>query len=237
MSTGGGPAPATSGSLILNAARSNMASALEQFCIVYWPPVFAFIRSQVGNREDARDLTQSFFAKLIEKHYLTMVSPSRGSFRSFLYASVRHFLSNDRDWVRAQKRGGGRKHVSLSIEDSEDWRRFEVVGALNPEREFERRWAQLVVERSLCRLRSEQDAAGNRGKYEVLKAFLTSEGDGTSIGQAAQLLGMNEPAVRMAIHRLRLWHAAALRAEVSETAATQAKVEDETRHLRSILSE
>lgn len=236
MSTGGGPAPTTSWSLILDAAQSDVASALEQFCSVYWPPVFAFIRLQVGNREDARDLTQSFFVKLIEKHYLTMVRPERGRFRSFLFASVRHFLSNERDWARAQKRGGGRRNISLSIENSEDWRPMEPADTLDPEKEFERRWALLIVERALGRLRTEQEAAGNLGKYEVLKAFLTSDGDTLSIGQAAELLEMNEPAVRMAIHRLRARYAAALRAEVSETVASPAEVEEEIRHLLAVLA-
>lgn len=228
--------PSTSWSLIMNAAQSEVAAALEQFCIVYWPPVFSFIRAQTGNREDAEDLTQSFFTKLVEKHYLAMVSPNRGRFRSFLYAAVRHFLSNERDWARAQKRGGGRKNLSLSIRDSDDWHPIDPAGGLDPEKEFERRWARLIFDRAFSRLRDQQEAAGSLDRYEVLKAFLSSEGEDLEIREAAERLGMNEPAVRMAIHRLRARFAAALRAEVSETLASPSEVDDEIRHLLAILS-
>ena len=144
--------------------------ALEKLCRTYWPPLYAFIRREGHNHADAQDLTQAFFAHLLERDFLTRLEDQRGKFRSFLLAFLKHFLSDQRDRARAQKRGGAMTLISLDEFAAEDGYPLEPADRLTPDQVFERRWAQTVMAQALARLRDEYRAKGKEALYEQLKA-------------------------------------------------------------------
>ena len=157
------------------ASTSEARQALEGLCRVYWYPVYAFVRRQGNDAEDSRDLTQAYFAELLEKGYLHDYDPQRGRFRVFLMASVRHFLSKERDKALAWKRGGRADVVSLDAQEVDGRYRHEPVDRLTPEQIFERRWALTVLERALARLRREQEDLDRGREFARLEGFLTGE--------------------------------------------------------------
>src|SRR5262249_51370869 len=177
--------------------------ALAALCATYWYPLYAFIRHQGYDASQAEDLTQEFFARLLEKDFLGVVDPEKGKFRSFLRACVRHFLANERDKPRAQKRGGGRPVLSLDFPDAEHRYRREPCDLLTPERLFERQWALTLLDQVLARLRDEWHQNGRDRLFEAIKVFLTGEGGTSSYDQVARALGMTAGAVKVAVHRLR----------------------------------
>ncbi len=209
--------------------------ALESLCQTYWQPLYAYIRHQGYGPEEARDLTQGFFAELLEKDLLADVDPERGRFRSYLLASLRHFLSHARDRDRALKRGGGARTISLDVEAGEAGYEARPVDATTPEEVFERRWATTVLERAMDRLR--QEAHGSRGEshFDRLKVYLTSEDAQLPYREVARDLGMTEGAVAAAVGRLRRRFGRYLRAEVAEIVADPASVDDELRHLLAVV--
>ena len=200
-------------------------------CETYWPPVYAFIRRRGLAPADAEDLTQSYFARFFEKDYLRDFRPEAGRFRTFLLASVSHFLSNEWDRERALKRGGGTTRISLDAATAEERLRLEPVDRLTPEAIFERQWAAALLTRCLDRLRGEQSASGGKERFERLKGFLTSDGEGAETGALARELGLGESTVRVAVHRLRRRFGALLREEVANTVADPADVDGEIRFM------
>ena len=208
---------------------SRSREALATLCESYWYPVYAFVRRLGHSAADAEDLTQAFFARLLEKDFVGAADPERGRFRSFLLASVKHFLANERDRETALKRGGGAAVVSL--DDAERRYRREPSHGLTPERAFERRWALTLLERTLAALREEQERAGHAERFTRLKCFLTGEGGAPSHAEVAAELGMTEGAVKVAVHRLRRRYRELLRAEIAETIADPSAVDDELREL------
>lgn len=209
--------------------------SLEKLCRVYWLPLYAYIRRQGENPHDAQDLTQEFFARLLEKDFLASVDRTKGRFRSFLLASLKHFLSNQRVRARAQKRGGGQTPLSLDISDAETSIGFQPADEQTPEKAFERRWALTLLEQALARLRKEYSDHGRHEIFEQLKTTLT-EGRGVAYAELSARLGISEASVKMAVHRLRQRYRAVLRGEIAETVAHESEVEDELREVFRALS-
>jgi RNA polymerase sigma factor (sigma-70 family) len=203
--------------------------ALADLCRLYWYPLYAYIRRRGHDTNQAEDLTQAFFARLLEKDGLAAVTPARGRFRSFLLAACQNFLANERERANALKRGGGRV-VSLDLGDADGRYRREPDHSETPERLFERRWALTLLARVLGRLREDYEAAGKGRLFEALKGQLT--GDGTAPYAAlGEELGMTQAAVKTAVHRLRRRYGELLREEIGETVATQAEIDSEIQAL------
>jgi RNA polymerase sigma-70 factor (ECF subfamily) len=223
---------------LVRAARDASApegrEALASLCAIYWYPLYAFIRRQGHDAEQAQDLTQELFARLLEKDGLASVDQSKGRFRLFLLAACRHLLSNERDRARARKRGGGRPTLSIDAAAGEERYGREPAHGETPERLFERRWALALLGQVLARLRDEHEAAGKGPLFEGLKGHLAGEGEGT-YAEAAARLGLSEGAVKVAVHRLRQRYRELLREEIAHTVAGPAEVEDEVRALFAAL--
>ena len=196
-----------------------------------WYPLYAYARRRMPSLHDAQDLTQAFFAELLEKGYLDTADPRRGKFRSFLLTAFKHFLSRQRDAANAQKRGGGRVALALDFQAGEHRYGLEPADHTTPETLFARRWALAILEQALARLRQELDAAGKEKLFESLKGALQGEGPQQSYAQIGQELGMSEQAVKVAVYRLRRRYQELLRAEIRQTVESPEEVDDELRDL------
>jgi RNA polymerase sigma-70 factor (ECF subfamily) len=210
-------------------ATPEARAALEAFCEASWPKVLGIVRRQGYRGADAEDLTQAYFARFFEKGYVNAFRPEIGRFRTFLLASVTHFLANEWDREQAKKRGGGARHLSLDASSAEERLRLEPVDHLTPEAIFERQWTAAVLARCVERLRAEQSASGTRARFERLKSFLTGEGAPGDYAGLAPELGLSASTVRVAVHRLRRRFAEVLREEVAGTLTEPAEVEAEIR--------
>lgn len=211
------------------------SQALEQLCQTYWQPLYAYIRHQGSDPEEARDLTQGYFVELLEKDLLGDVDPDKGRFRSFLLASLRNYLSHRRDHARALKRGGGAVTMSLDAAAGERGYELRAAPEMTPEAVFEYRWAMTVMDRAVDRLRREAEASSKREQFEQLGRYLTSEGAAVSYKEVAAQMGVTESAVKNAVLRLRKRLGQCLRLEIAETVAIPEEVDDEVRHLLSIV--
>jgi len=215
-------------------------SALATLCQIYWHPVYAFIRRNGSDRDQAQDLTQAFFAVLLEKNYLGDAKQERGRFRSFLLTAVKHFLSNQRDRAQAQKRGGGRAEISLDLsidpQEAEAWYTPVAVDELTPERLFELRWAHSLLEQVMATLREEFSNAGKADHFDLLSSYL--QGDSTRIryDEFSAEMGVTTGALRTQVHRMRRRYRDLLRAQIAQTVSTPAEIEDEIRFLLTTLS-
>ncbi len=212
------------------------AEALERLCRTYWHPIYAYVRRHGKSPEDAQDLTQEFFARLLARDSLAHVAPEKGKFRSFLLVALRHFLSDQRDRAVAVKRGGGAQVLPWDVEDAEQRYLLEPVERLDAEKIYERRWAMTLLEQALDRLRQESTAAGKAELFERLRAFVAGDRDVTP-GETAAGLGLSEAAVKSAIHRLRERYRVLVREEIAHTVADPAEVEGEIRHLIAVMGE
>lgn len=211
-------------------------AALETLCRTYWYPLYAYVRRKGHGPEDAQDLTQEFFARLLAKDYLRLADRERGRFRSFLLKSLQHFLVNE--WVRGQarKRGGGEKPIPLDEALAERLYLQEPAAALPAESLYDKRWAVTLLDRALERLGADYAAAGKRGLFDQFKGLLLTEGSGEIYREKALQTGMSEGAAKVALHRLRQRFGGAVRAEIAQTVATPAEVEEELRCLLSAMS-
>jgi len=221
-------------SIVLRAGgadSSDARDALAYLCQRYWYPLYVFVRKKGIDSDRAQDLTQDFFARLIEKQVLERAAPSRGRFRAFLLASLQNFLANAWDHASAEKRGGGKPLLSLDIEAGESMLRFEPSHELTPDKIFDRAWAIRLLELVVLRLRAEFDAKGKRAEFEALQPFLAGKHADESYDRVAAELGMSPAAIRQAAHRLRKRYRELLRAEVAETVAGEDEIEDEIRGL------
>jgi RNA polymerase sigma-70 factor (ECF subfamily) len=212
------------------------AAALEKLCRAYWYPLYAYVRRRGFSEHDAQDLTQEFFARLLEKNFLAEARRERGRFRSFLLATLKHFLANE--WKRAHrlKRAGGQVFVPIQTENGETRYGAEPAHELTPERIFERRWALTLLEQAIARLREEFVASGKGAVFEQLKDFLTGDDAAPSYAEIAPRLGLSEDALKMTVSRLRKRYRELRRAAVAETVANPHEVDDELRHLRAALA-
>jgi RNA polymerase sigma factor (sigma-70 family) len=218
----------------LDAPQAN--EALEKLCRTYWYPLYAYARREGFCAADSQDLTQEFFARLLSKNYLGQVAPQKGRFRSFLLASLRHFLSDQRDRARAAKRGGGAEIFSLDAQDAENRYRLEPVDRMDAEKIFERWWAMTLLEQALMRLREESVIAGKGELFECLRDFVAGESE-ISCGEVAVELGQTESAVKSAVYRLRQRYRALVREEIAQTVADPAEVDEEIRYLITVMSQ
>lgn len=212
------------------------APALERLCRAYWYPLWAFCRRKGHTPDDASDLTQAFFLRLLERNFLGLANPERGRFRTFLLTALERFLISE--WVRGQreKRGGGRRFFSLDAEKAEARYQLERADHLTPERLFERRWVFTLLERAVDLLREECSRSGRESLFEAAKSSLTAGGGDLDHEEIAARLGMSRGAVKTAMHRLRRRYGEILRAEIAETVGDPADVDDEVRHLFAVLA-
>ena len=214
-----------------NRSTPQSDGALEQLCRTYWFPLYAYVRRRGHTKEDAEDSVQAFFARFLAKNYLEGLSAERGRFRAFLLASLKHFLINE--WKKSQrlKRGGGDAVLSLDWETADTKFQVAATNEPSPDKVFDREWALALLAKVIERLQKECEADGKAKLFEQLKIFLTAGKDGTAQAEVAKALGMEEGAVRVAIHRLRKRYRELLRAEIAQTLADDADVDEEMRAL------
>jgi DNA-directed RNA polymerase specialized sigma24 family protein len=210
--------------------------ALAVLCQKYWHPVYAFIRNCGYDREQSQDLTQGFFALLIEKNYLLDADPKRGRFRFFLLAAVKHFLANEWDRANRLKRGGGQVFVSIDLAEAEGWHTLAAVEQATPESLYERRWASSLLENVMSKLRAEFADAGKANEFDRVSMFLNRDSDSVRYDTVADQMGISAGALRMSVHRMRRRYRSLLRAEIAETVSGPDEIDDELRFLLSILS-
>jgi len=223
-------------SVVCSAAQTDSIEAreaLETLCRTYWYPVYAFVRRQGNNSHDAEDLTQEFFARLLEKNTFAAADRRRGKFRSFLLSSLKNFMTKEWQRGQAQKRGGGQILIPLA-EEAEH--RYALEAAQTPGSLFERRWALTLLERVLAALQHEFRASGKESLFDALKPALMGEGRGIPYAEIAATFSMTESAIKVAVHRLRARYRELLFAEIAHTVATPAEVEEELRHLFAAVS-
>jgi RNA polymerase sigma-70 factor (ECF subfamily) len=224
--------------IILRARDDNDTAARESLaslCASYWYPLYAFIRSRGSTSSEAEDLTQEFFFRFLERHALSRVEPAAGKFRSFLLACLKNFLANERERAQTQRRGGGRTIVSLDGAQAETRYSVEPADSLTPERLYERRWAFAVLERTMNALRREYGAEQKSELFEQLQGFLPCGHGSASRAELAAKRGVSVGAIDVAVHRLRQRFGALLRAQVAETVSAEAEIDEEIRHLISVL--
>jgi len=205
--------------------------ALEKLCRTYWLPLYGYIRRQGYGPHDAQDLTQGFFVRLLRMNSFAGVSREKGKFRTFLLAALNHFLSDERDRARADKRGGGQTIISLDETEAEQ-RYLQVPSAdLAPEKVFDRRWALTVLEQALQRLRQEYQSSGRQALFEGLSGFLSTETGTGDYEAVAPKLGMSPGSVAVAVHRLRQRYRECIRLELVHTVSSPADLDDEMNYL------
>jgi RNA polymerase sigma factor (sigma-70 family) len=224
-------------SVVLDAQSESPAAheALEKLCRIYWRPIYSFVRRQGVGPEEAEDLTQGFFAELLERKSLSAVRKEKGRLRSYLLGALKYFLADERRHAMAIKRGKGQRLIPLEELRSDDRIEMEPADPVTAERIYERRWAMTVLERVLSRLKDEFAAAGNARLFDSLKQLLPDEPGAPSQADIAAQLGMAENAVRQAFHRFRQRCQLLLREEIAHTVATPADIEDELRHLIAVI--
>jgi RNA polymerase sigma-70 factor (ECF subfamily) len=216
-------------------ASEQADAALEQLCRTYWYPLYAYVRREGRAAEEAQDLVQEFFSRLLEHNYLRLADRSRGRFRSFLLISLKHFLINE--WARAnrEKRGGGQRVLSLDEEMAESRFSAEPAIAQPADTLYDRSWAATLLDRALAALGVEFEQAGKLAMFERFKVYVVGEKNAMTYAEMARELSMSEVAVRVAVHRLRQRYAELLRNEVAQTVSTLAEVNEELRYLVSVI--
>lgn len=227
-------------SVVLTAGRTDTTrahAALETLCRTYWYPLYAYARRRGHSAEDAQDLTQEFFARLIEGPFLSAADPGRGRFRSFILTAMNHFLADEWKRVSAKKRGGGQSLISLDLAAAEE--RFDLEPAYDstPDRIFERQWALTLLDKVLDRLEQEYESAGKKDLFHALKQTLMGERDTQPYAGLAATLRVTENYVKVTVHRLRKRYRELIRSEIAQTVEGSMDVEDEIRHLFNVLSE
>jgi RNA polymerase sigma factor (sigma-70 family) len=224
-------------SVVLEAQGESPAAqeALEKLCRTYWRPIYGFVRRQGADPEQAKDLTQGFFALLLERRDFDAVRKEKGRLRSYLLTSLKHFLTNEHQRAMAIKRGEGQQLVALEQLCEDERAGFEPADTSTAEQIYERRWALALLNQVLIRLGEEYRTARNVVLFDRLKAVLTDEPDHTSQAQIANELGMTENAVNQAFHRLRKRYRELLREEIAHTVMEPREIEDELRHLVAVL--
>jgi RNA polymerase sigma-70 factor (ECF subfamily) len=222
-------------SVVLEAQGNSPAAreALEKLCRTYWRPVYSFVTRQGAGPDEAEDLTQGFFALLLERRDLNAVRREKGRLRSYLLTSLKHFLASEHRRAMTAKRGKGQQLIAL--EELSATVEMEPADPLSADRLYERRWALTLMEQVLQRLKEEYCTAGNAALFDSLKQLLPDEPGAQSRADIAMQLGMTDNALRQAFHRFRHRYQVLLREEIAHTVAIASDIEDELRHLISIL--
>ena len=205
--------------------------ALEQLCQAYWFPLYAYVRRQGNSADDAKDLTQEFFTRFLERGHFALADPERGRFRTFLLTSLKRFLNEEWRKANRQKRGGGRQFVPFDGEDAEN--RFSAAprDSLAPDLLYDRRWAEALLERVLGQLKKDYESTGRAAIYTQLQQFLWGRQAELSYAEMGERLGINEGAVKVAVHRLRQRFRELLREAVANTVEKPDQIDDELKHL------
>jgi DNA-directed RNA polymerase specialized sigma24 family protein len=230
--------PSTSWSLVVAAAANptpDSRASLANICKAYWPPVYAFVRRTGYDPDQAQDLTQAFFATMLEKNYLGEANRERGRFRTFLLAAVKHFLANEWDKEHALKRGGGQTAVAIDPLEAEEWFAPEVVEERTPETLFARGWALSLLARVMEKLRVEYSGLGKADYFDKLSPLLDGDPPAKAYDALALELAASPGALRVAVHRMRRRYRDLLRAELAETVSTPAEIDEEIRFLLAAL--
>ena len=230
--------PNTRWSVVLAAtqrASPESAAALETLCRAYWYPLYAYVRRCGQTPQDAQDLTQEFFCRLLEKHWFNLANPEKGRLRTFLIVALKNFMAKEWRRASAQRRGGGHMHLQLDTAVAES--RYAVdSSALAADETFDQQWALTLLDLTVNRLRDEFAVAGKPGDFEVLKSCLMAERGAIDYAAVARGLGLNEGAARVAVHRLRRRFREVYREEISQTLADGADLDGELRHLAAALA-
>jgi RNA polymerase sigma factor (sigma-70 family) len=217
-------------------ASPDAQAALSELCASYYAPVFAFIRRTALNEDAARDLTQEFFARLLARQGIATVDPQRGRFRSFLLGAVKHFLADIREHDHRLKRGAGQPMESIDPgTDTSPGLQLPDPNAPSPDREFDRKWALALLGRALAALAQEHEASGKADHFQALKPWLSGDTENISQAAAAARLGVNEGAVKVAIHRLRRRFREVIKSEIGQTVSDPAQVGAELHYLLEAL--
>ena len=234
---GGAAFATTHWSVVLEAQGESPVAqeALEKLCRMYWRPTFAFLRRQGISPDEAEDITQGFFAELLERRSLSAVRKEKGRLRSFLLGGLKYFLANEQRRAMAVKRGKGQRPIPLEEFRADDRIDLEPADPLTAEMIYERKWALTVLDRVLSRLKEEYIAADRAALFDSLKQLLPDEPGSPSQAEIATRLGMTENAVRQAFYRFRQRYQALLREEIAHTVATPGDIEDELRHLIAVI--
>jgi RNA polymerase sigma-70 factor (ECF subfamily) len=224
-------------SVVLEAQGESPAAqeALEKLCRVYWRPIYRFVRRQGARPEEAQDLTQGFFALLLERRDLRTVRKEKGRLRSYLLTALKHFLADERRRAMAIKRGKGERLIPLEQLRAEEQSGMEPADPLTAERIYERRWASTLLDRVLSRLEDKYRTRGNAALFDSFNQLLADEPGSPSQADIAAQLGMTENAVSQAFHRFRQSYQSLLREEIAHTVATPSDIEDELRYLIAVI--
>lgn len=225
-------------SLVLNAAGGDGPAAdhaLETLCRAYWPAIHCYVRRRIPDPEQARDLTQEFFARLLQRGAIAAADPQKGRFRTFLLTLLQRFLTDELNRASTLKRGGGERILSLDEFASEEGRPFEPFTTRTPEEEFDRRWALATLDNALLRLRAEAERSGNGSLFESVQTLLSGGGDHGEIVRTAERLGLGESALKMRLSRWRARYRELIREEVAQTVPRLADLEIEMKHLLQAL--
>ncbi len=225
-------------SVVISAGREsspNSTQALESLCEAYWYPLYAYVRRRVPDVSEAQDLTQAFFAELLEKNYVGTATPERGRFRAFLLTAFKHFLSKEWEKAKAQKRGGGRSPISLDFDAADSSFRIEPAAGLTAEQFYDQQWAITLLGQIMQRMENEFDGDGKSKQFQELKGFIIGDHAGTTYAQAAANLDMTEAAAKQAGSRMRRRYRELLREEIAQTVEGPGEVDDEIRNLFAIL--
>jgi RNA polymerase sigma-70 factor (ECF subfamily) len=209
--------------------------ALETLCRIYWYPLYAYVRRKGHSAEDAQDLTQEFFARLLARNYLSVADRNKGKFRSFLLGSLEHFLAREWTKAHAQKRGGGRSNLSLNETDAENRYLIEPSHDWTPKKMFDRRWAITVLDQAMARLRHECMSNRKSDLFNKVECLLSGEKGEASYARIAADLNLSEAALKMAVLRLRRRYGELIRAEIAQTVATPEEAEEELHYLFAVL--
>jgi RNA polymerase sigma-70 factor (ECF subfamily) len=207
------------------------AEALETLCRTYWFPLYAFVRRQGRSPEDAQDLTQEFFARLLQKGYLKSVAREKGKFRTFLLVALKRFLANEWDRQHALKRGGFTPILSIDQEFAESRFKSEPVDNVQPDQLFDRQWARTLLDQTMKRLEEEYVSTGRARLFETLRTLIAKEDSGLPYADVAAHLKLTEAAVKMAVYRLRARYREILKAQIAQTVSSDQEIEEELHDL------
>jgi RNA polymerase sigma-70 factor (ECF subfamily) len=228
--------PVTRWSIVAGAARADSAEALAWLCERYWFPLFAYVRSKGHPKEDAEDLVQGFFSKLLEDKLVERADGERGRFRSYLLGCMNRFMAGEWRHSNCLKRGGGVQWITLDGDEAEARIALEVTAKESPEAQYDRTWALTLLDRVTEQVREECEADGNEGRFEVLKTFINGARGDVPLAEAAERLGVSLAAMKSTVHRLRKRFRERLLAEIRETVTTPEEVAEELQHLFATLS-